>query len=776
MKAVVMAGGKGTRLRPLTCDLPKPLVPLCGKPVLEYLFDLLIRSGVEEATVTLGYLAEQIRRRYPDGRYGSLQIRFSEESSPLGTAGSVRKAAQDFTEPFFVVSGDAVCDFDLDRIMEYHKASGAEATIVAYTVDEPREYGLIDKDSEGRIRRFLEKPSWGQATTDLANTGVYILNPSCLADIPAEQPFDFAHDLFPLLMQRNAALYCYHAEGYWCDVGDIGAYLRTQRDLLQGRIRFPLKKAKDGVYVRDTLPAGNYTLVPPVFIDSQADVGADAVIGPFTVLGRQTTVGQGARLSGSVLLERACVSARATMRDAVLCADAGLRERACLYENSVVGTASIIGAGASVSPDVRIWPHKAVDSGRAVQEDLRFGESKPELFDDGGIHENVELTVQTCMALGAAIGSIPSCRKTGVGYDGSNYAATMLRAFEAGVLSAGGHVWSFGECFEAQLSYCTAFCGLPVGVFLCGGSRPQIRICGEGGLPLSRTAEREIESRMQRKDFNRCLPESCRDAADMGSIRMMYARELMKQAPSGLRGTDAFVQCANAQISLLMEDTLLRLGCVRGQTQLFHISPDGMTAQTMTAAGVVPHEKLLAICCADAFREGTDVALPFDAPAALDALAAQYGRKVFRYLTAPADDADAAARRLSAKQIYLRDGLYLTVRVLGVMRKRRRSLEALCEELPEFYLERKTFAVSFPPAKLRAIFGQPEQTDEGVSEGVTLRRDGGRLLIRPDRSGKALHVLAEAASMETAAEMCSGFERILDELEHTQARTDGSRE
>ena len=588
--------------------------------------------------------------------------------------------------------------------------------------------------------------------------------------MPADQSFDFARDLFPLMMRRNAAMYCYHAEGYWCDVGDIAAYLRTQRDLLQGRARFPLKKAQDGIYVRDTLPAGNYTLVPPVFIDSQADIGAGAVVGPYTVLGAETTVGQGARLRGSVLLDRATVQAGATMQDAVLCADAGVRERACLYENSVVGTGSVIGAGASVSPDVRIWPHKRVDSGAVVREDVRFGDTTQSLFDDGGLDANVELTAQICVSLGAAIGSIPACKKTGAACDGSNHAKAMLRALEAGVLSAGGHVWSFGECFEAQLCYCTAFCGLSVGVYLRGGEHPQIRICGEGGLPLPRNLEREIESRMRRREYNRCLPESCRDVADMSSIRMMYARELLKQAPDGLRGMEASVQCADAQISLLMEDTLLRLGYLRSQSLLFHISPDGNETQAMTANGVIPHEKLLAVCCADAFREGMDVALPYDAPMALDTVAAQYGRKIYRYLSAPTDDADAAARRLSAKQIFLRDGLYLTVRTLGVLHKRRQTLEALCAELPEFYLERKTFAVSFSPAKLHEIFGEGDDAQADVREGVSLHRESGRLLITPDRSGRTLHVLAEAANMETAAEMCSGFERVLEELEHGEAK------
>ena len=764
MKAVVMAGGEGTRLRPMTCDLPKPLAPLCGKPVLEYLFDLLIRCGVDEAVVTLGYLAEQIRQRYADGMYGSLRLRFSDEPQPLGTAGSVRKAAAGFTEPFFVVSGDAVCDFDLGQIMAFHTASRAEATVAAYAVDDPREYGLVDADADGRIRRFLEKPSWGQATTDLANTGIYVLDPSCLSDIPEDKPFDFARDLFPRMLRRNAALYCCRAEGYWCDVGDVTAYLHTHRDLLKGRIRFPLKKAQDGVYVRDTLPAGDYTLVPPVFIDSGAQIGTGAVIGPYTSLGAETTVGKGARVRGSVLFERASVQAGAVMQDAVLCADAELHERASLFENAVVGSSSVIGAFACVAPDVRVWPHKRAERGASVREDVRFGDTGVTLFDDGGLDAETTLTAQLCVSLGAAVGSIAACRKTGIGCDGSHFTKAMRRALEAGILSAGGHVWDFGECFFSQLSYCTAFCGLPVGVFLSGGTHPRLRICGEGGLPLPRNLEREIESRMRRGAFSRCLAESCRDVSDMGSIRLMYARELLKQAPSGLRGMEASVQCANAQISLLMEETLLRLGCLRAQTLLLRISFDGTRVEAVTANGVLAHEKLLAVCCGDAFREGMDVSLPYDAPLAFDALAAQYGRKVHRYLNAPTDDADAAARRLSAKQIYLRDALYLAVRVLGVMHKRRQSLDALCAELPAFSLERRTFAVSFSPAKLRALFGHEDDADD-VREGVSLRRGGGRLLITPDRSGKALHVLAEAANAETAAEMCGGFERVLGELE-----------
>ena len=769
MKAVILAGGQGSRLRPLTCDLPKPLALLCGRPVLEYLFDLLIRNGIDEAVITVGYLAHRITERYPNGEYKTLKLCFSDETQPLGTAGSVKKAAGNWEEPFFVVSGDAVCDFELSKIMSYHKACGASVTIVGYSVEDPREYGLMETDDAGRIVRFLEKPSWGQATTNLANTGVYIIDPVCLSEIPDGQAFDFASQLFPLLMQANCPLYCYHTQGYWNDIGDLSSYLQTQHDLLQGRIRFPLKKAKDGIYVQDTLPAGDYTLVPPVYIGEQVQIGQGAVIGPYTSVESGSSVGRGARLRGSLLLERSSAGERCSMEQAILCEGARLCERASMYERSIAGSRTVIGAGASVSPDVRIWPGKQIGSGALVRDDLQFGTDLAPLFGDDGLDDHVELTAIVCASLGSAIGSVPACRKIGVGCDGSNNAKAMMRAFEGGVQSCGAHVWSFGDCFEAQLSYSTAFCGLPLGVFIRGGAHPQIHLYGEGGLSLPRGLEREIESRLRRAEYRRALPESVRDVADMRSILMMYARELMKQAPNGLRNCEASVQSANAQISLLMDDTLLRLGCLRSQSLLFCISSDGMRAHAVTPDGTIEHEQLLAMCCKDAFENGMDVAVPYDAPMALDTLAKEYERTVHRYLSAPTDASDAAARRLSARQIFLRDGLYLTVRTLGILHRRQLSLQALCEELPTFYLARKSYSVSFSPAMLHELFGTGEDLSSDVREGIALRRENGRILMTPDRAGKSLHVVAEAAEMETAEEMCSGFERLLGEIEREQS-------
>ena len=204
MKAVIMAGGEGTRLRPLTCDLPKPMTRLCGRPVMTYLLDLLQRHGVREAAVTMRYLPQVIREEY-DGHYKDVQLHFVEEDKPLGTAGSVRGACRSCAgfeeDDILVVSGDALTDIDIEAAYAFHKRSGAAATLVVSRVEDPREYGLVDMAEDGRITGFVEKPGWAQAVTDSANTGMYILSPDILPYIPENTSFDFARNLVPLLLK-----------------------------------------------------------------------------------------------------------------------------------------------------------------------------------------------------------------------------------------------------------------------------------------------------------------------------------------------------------------------------------------------------------------------------------------------------------------------------------------------------------------------------------------------------------------------------------------------
>lgn len=770
MKAVVMAGGEGSRLRPLTCDIPKPMARLCGRPIMEYILDLLARYGTTEVAVTLGYLPNVIKQHFESGEYKGLKLRFVTEEKPLGTAGGVKNAAAEFIggEPFFVISGDAMCDFELDKAMDAHKKSGAKLTVLGKKVTDPREYGLINAGHDGAITGFIEKPSWGQATSNLANTGIYIIEPDCLALIDDDGAFDFAKDLFPRMLDKNIPLNCFSAEGYWCDIGDIKAYIKCQHDLLNGKIRFGMKTIADGIYLKDNIPKGNFKIIPPVYIGEQADIGDGAEIGPDTVIDDECLIGSEAKIRGSVLLQNSKVMQNASVNEALICGGATVRNDACVFEGSVIGAGSVIGTGTVVKPSVLIWPQKSIREHSEIGTNVKYGASAREIFDDNGIggSDGVDLTPEICAGIGCAIGSIKTCKKAGIACDGTNNSKSMMLALMAGLMSAGSHVWSFGECFESQLSFCTSFCGLGIGVFISGGKTPQIKVCGEGGLSIPRFLEREIETRVSKGEYNRCSDDCFKDIADMSSIRMMYSRELLKQAPYELRGICASVKSANEKITSLMDDTLDKLGCIRNDEIIFRIDDSGVTLTAYTERkNSIPYEKLLSVCCYNELRNGRDIALPFDAPMMLDMLASSCGRRAYRYLSSPADNSDSAARRLSAKQLWVRDALFMSVRLLSIVKEREKTIDELYNELPEFYIARKTFALQFPPSRLAEFLGEEETESQNPREGIVVKRERGKIMITPSKSGRAVNVIAEAETMEAAVEMCDGFESLISAAE-----------
>lgn len=769
MKAVIMAGGEGSRLRPLTCTLPKPMAKILGKPIIEYIFDSLIFGGVDTAAVTLGYLPHVIEKHFENG-YKNMRLNFIREDEPLGTAGGVKNAAAEFDEPFFVVSGDALCNFDFKKIMAYHKASGAMITVVAVDTKDPREYGIVKVGGENRVVGFVEKPSWAQAVSNLANTGVYVINPECLKLIPKGKKYDFAADLFPLMLERDMPIYCYHAGDYWCDVGSIEAYLKCQRDVLDGKIKAPVSPTASGILVKDNLPNGDYSIVPPVYIGSEVEIGDGAVIGPYAVVDDKCCIGSNARLRYCTVLENSWLAADSAVTGSLICSGAALKNGAAMFENSVAGAGSVIGEGASIKPNIFVWPGKLVGAGASVAANVKYGSIRAEYLSENGVNEKggTRLNAETCVRLGAAVGGTRSGRKAGIAFDGSKGALIMKLAISSGLAGAGGAVWDFGECFEAQLNFLVNFCGLGAGLFVAGRNGREVKICGEGGLSIPRHFEREIESGMAKSEFCETPENEIKEISDMSSVKLLYNQELLKQAPYGLQGIKAAVKCENESVETLLTNSILRLGGQTGGKLVLEIEPSGMCLKAETESGTVSSEKLLAVCCLNEMKNGRDIAVPYDAPEFLDALAESCGRKVYRYLSTPADNSDSAARRLAAKQVFVRDGLFLAVRLLSIMKERESSLEALISELPEKYIVRKTVSINFSPSYLASLIGEENVSIKNDFEGIKLIRNGGRLLVIPQRGGDSVRIFAEADTMEAADELCADVEEIINSATEKQ--------
>ena len=352
-----MAGGRGTRLAPLTAARPKPMVPILNRPVVEHLIRLLASHGVDEVILTTHYLPGQFEEALGTGEALGVKLRYAVERSPLGTAGSVRSVARGLDGTFLVLSGDALTDICLSDAVGWHRERNAICTLVVTEVEDPSPYGIVETKEDGRIVRFLEKPKREQVFSRTVNTGIYVLEPRVLKEVPDGLPFDFSRDLFPRLLEQGAPLYAFRARGYWSDIGDCRQYIRAQIDALYQKVRLCAvpEPAQAGVWIEHGAAVHPLAvIVPPVMIGAFAQVDAGARVGPAVVLGRGARVSSRAVVEGSVLWEDSHVADEAVVMGAAVGRGCRVGARARVMEGAVVGDCIRVPDGAVVRAGQRL--------------------------------------------------------------------------------------------------------------------------------------------------------------------------------------------------------------------------------------------------------------------------------------------------------------------------------------------------------------------------------------------------------------------------------------
>jgi mannose-1-phosphate guanylyltransferase/phosphomannomutase len=373
MKAVIMAGGKGTRLRPLTSKQPKPMVPIVNTPCMEHIVNLLKYHGFEDILATLEFMPEVVQEYFGDGSGWGVRMEYSVEEEPLGTAGSVKFAEDWLTERFVVISGDALTDVDLRKAVAFHEERGAEATLVLKEVEDPSEFGIVVVEDDGRVSGFLEKPDEEEVFSHTANTGIYILEPSVLKDIPEGQEYDFAEELFPKLLEEGRPMYGYVMEGYWEDIGNIEQYMSAQKDVLDGKaqgIRLPGEKLREGVYVGRGTQVDEDQLEAPVVMGDNVWLSSSARVGPYSVLGPHVSVDAGASVERSTVAEGSSIGEEAELDGALIGRACRIEARARLREGSALGDGVSVGEEATISPGASVYPDEFIQSGTEIIEDV----------------------------------------------------------------------------------------------------------------------------------------------------------------------------------------------------------------------------------------------------------------------------------------------------------------------------------------------------------------------------------------------------------------------
>jgi len=524
MKAVIMAGGEGTRLRPLTSNQPKPMLPLGNRPMMEHIVKLLKEHGFDEIVVTVAFLANNIRTYFGDGSDFGVRMVYATEETPLGTAGSVRNAMDELSdERFLVISGDVLTDIDLGSIMRFHQERGALATIGLKSVENPLEFGIVITREDGHVDRFLEKPGWGQVFSDTINTGIYVMEPEIFDAVPAGRSVDWSGEVFPALLAAGRPIYGAVCEGYWEDVGTLDAYRGAHEDVLDGKVELEI----DGFRLAEGVVLGEGAevhpeaeLKGPCVIGAYSRVDSGAKIRSYTVLGRNVRVGPDSELERTVVHDNTYLGAGVRLRGCVVGRNSDLRRGARLEEGVTLGDSCFVGEHAVVNPGVKVFPFKTVEAGAVVNSSIVW-ESKGarSLFGRSGITglANVDISPELAVKVAMAYGTtLKRGDRVTVSRDTSRAARVLKRAVMVGLNAAGVDV----DDLEATTVPATRLQvrsegtrgGISVRLDPDDPQQVSIRFFAGDGTDLSEEVQRKVERLFQREELRRAV------AAEIGDI------------------------------------------------------------------------------------------------------------------------------------------------------------------------------------------------------------------------------------------------------------------
>jgi len=828
LKAVLMAGGEGTRLRPLTSNRPKPMVPVCNRPIMEYSLDLLRRHNVKYAVVTLHYMPHLIVDYFGNGEHFNMEIYYSIEDIPLGTVGGIKQAEDQLDETFVVMSGDVLTNIDLSHMIRFHKSHGALLTIALTKVSDPTEFGIALLNDEGRITKYLEKPSWGEVFSDLANMGIYILEPEVLKYVPKGKPYDFSKNLIPKLLKQEEAVFGFIADPvYWSDIGTHEQYLQAHQDLLEGKISGFKPRGREierGVWVGDDVEVDNAEIKPPVVLGDETILKEGSKIGPYTVIGARNIVDRGATVSRSVIWDDVYVGTGSVLREAIVASKCNLSAGCLLMEGSVLGESCLVGKYAIVRPGIKIWPSKRVDPYAVVSVNLKWGiKWARELFGPWGIEGafNVEITPEFATKLGFAIGSwLGRGASVAVARDPYRSSRAIKRALVSGLIAAGINVFNLTVAPTPVLRHFIKRAGMNCGIMveapIANPSMIRIKVLGKEGIEVNEDEEKIIERRFQREEYRRVSSD------DVGSViyptdhMETYVIDACKHIRASLISKAklrVIVDCGRGAASFVIPNLLERIGAevvllnsiadenARGHS-VFNTTHaidvlSSMVRIVKADLGVffdedadraifiddkgnsVPGDIMLAILSGMILEEagGGRIVVPNTASRVVDWVAKRKGGKVLRTKVgakhvlhairleeAVFGGEERGAFAFPEFQVGF-DGMYALMKVMEALSEGS-TLSELALSLPPTYTAKRSIRVPFELRGriLRRLLNELRELEIDTIDGIKVLEPHGWILIRPRSHEPLFDLYIEADNEEEGAVMLRRYTSLLNRM------------
>lgn len=824
MKAVIMAGGKGTRLRPLTCNKPKPMVPIVNRPMMEHIMFLLKKHGYDEVWITLFYLPELIHNYFGDGSEFGMKIHYSLEESPLGTAGSVKKVINDLTDTFLVISGDALTDINLEEAVKFHKEKKAKATIVLTKVSNPLEYGVVIADQKGEVKRFLEKPGWGEVFSDTVNTGIYVLEPEIFGLFEAGKEFDFSKDLFPLLLDKGELIGGYVADGYWSDIGNLEQYRQAHYDVLTGKVKvsIPGREVRPGVWLGESVEIDpNAKLEGPVLLGDYCRLKAGVQIEKFTVVGNYGIINEGTSVKRGIIWNHCYLGPYSEIRGGILGHHSYLKGKNAVFEGAVLGEGVSMGTRSTLKPNVKVWPNKNIESGSVLNESMIWAKKGTRsLFGNNGITGTVnqELIPELVAKLGVVFGAyLKPGAKIVVGSDNFRAARVFKRAFISGVLSAGTDVYDLGTLPTALTRHAVATLGALGGAqFRINPQNPDgllIEFLDQQGLNIDKAAERAIENSFMSEDFPRAGVKNLGELAFVPQLIEPYLSGLVSPEVKELirkRQFKVFSLYDGGNISFILPGLLETLGCqVQSESYLANDPDQPRTLQELLGAigkvadkmhnqgadlGIVvdqngerlllvdetgdllKEEQLNALLSFLVLKYKPEAVVPVEvtAPHYIEVLAREFKGKVIRTKANPRSLMEKTVQEklfptVDGKGSYLPqfDSLFSLVKVLELLAREGLSLSQAKAMIPR--VERRYQEAECPWNEkgrvMRQLFEENQDRQVETTDGLKIYHEGGWALVLPDADEPVFKIYSEANTSEEADALTQMYWNRINEMQ-----------
>jgi mannose-1-phosphate guanylyltransferase/phosphomannomutase len=790
MQAVIMAGGQGVRLRPMTCDLPKPMVPVLGKPVMEYGIELLKKHGIERMAVTMQYLPGRIMSYFGSGDRQGVKLHYFVENTPLGTAGSVRNAMECIKEPFVVLSGDALVDIDIEKAYAFHRRKGARLTLVLKKSPEPVRFGVVIIDRSGRVVRFQEKPSWDEVFSDLVNTGIYIVEPEIMDEVPEGKPYDFSKDLFPRLLADGCPMYGYVTDGYWCDIGSPEQYRIAHEDFLSGRIRLPIdgQPVGPGIYLSGhPFIHSSATLHAPCYIGEDAYIAEGAVIGPGTVVGRGSRISAGVSIKRSILWDNVIIDAATEIRGAVLCNGVKIAGGTRIFEGVTVGPNTAVGEDVRIHGGVRIWPQKIIENHDEVAHDIVWNHCQPkQLISEGCLNGWINRDITPgyiALAAGAFAGLHKTDLRVGLCCWGSKAAAAILNGFKSSLSLLGLNCDVMEDALPFMLRYAIRRHALAGGVHVAASrGRWRISFYDTYGCALGRKDAQRMESAL-----SQAMTQPVRDArigeiTPLGQLSRQYAREFRKPMDSVLSSLD--VLCDDEELGPYCVRQLEKWGySVRFIKGEHFPGKSDAVAVKITQYGdtlILRDERrrvlstrqmeTLRALAAKKYLSGHDGFVPVSPifPRALEtslragsARAADTGYLASEWMHRLAEEMDERTR------ITMLDGPAFLLTLDRMLTEESMSLSEMVDRMPTGAIRERRVHCPWESRGniMRALIKEadPGQTGSG---GIKIRKHNNWVFIAPDPASPVFHIFAEGMNEEYAESMIDLYSGKISKLIH----------